>query len=96
MSDFGSVVKELYRIVEERKEELPEGSYTAKLFKKGEDKILQKVGEETVEVILAFKSKNKEHAIYETADLIYHLTVALVNFGITWEEVGEELKKRMK
>jgi len=96
MGDFGSVIEELYRIVEERKEKLPEGSYTAKLFRKGEDKILQKVGEEAVEVILAFKSKDREHAIYETADLLYHLTVALVNFGITWEEVGQELKKRMK
>ena len=96
MSSFGSTLEKLYRIVEERKEKLPEGSYTAELFRKGEDRILKKLGEEAVEVILALKSKNKEHAVYETADLIYHLTVALVNAGITWQEIGKELVKRMK
>ncbi|ADY73739.1 Phosphoribosyl-ATP pyrophosphatase [Desulfurobacterium thermolithotrophum DSM 11699] len=96
MSKFCEVVNELYKIVEERKEKLPEGSYTAKLFRKGEDKILQKVGEEAVETILAFKSGDKNHTVYETADLIYHLLVALVNKGITLDEIGEELQKRMK
>ena len=96
MSEFCEVVEKLYKIIEERKKKLPENSYTAKLFKKGEDKILQKVGEEAIETILAFKSENREHAVYETADLIYHLLVALVNKGITLEEIGNELAKRMK
>ena len=89
-------LKKLYRIIEERKRELPEGSYTAGLFKKGEDRILQKVGEEAIETILALKSGKREEAVYETADLLYHLLVALVNRGIELEEVEEELRRRMK
>ncbi len=96
MSEFCEVVEKLYEIIEKRRKELPENSYTAKLFKKGEDKILQKVGEEAVETILALKSESREHAVYETADLIYHLLVALVNKGITLEEIGNELARRMK
>ncbi len=89
-------LKELYKIIEKRKRELPEGSYTAELFKRGEDRILQKVGEEAIETILALKSGSKEEAIYETADLLYHLLVALANRGIELKEVEEELKRRMK
>ncbi|WP_456456812.1 phosphoribosyl-ATP diphosphatase [Thermovibrio sp.] len=89
-------LKKLYKVIEERKRELPEGSYTAELFKKGEDRILQKVGEEAIETILALKSGKREEAVYETADLLYHLLVALVNRGIELEEVEEELRRRMK
>ena len=96
MSEFCEVIEKLYKIIEKRKEELPENSYTTKLFKKGEDKILQKVGEEAVETILALKSESREHAVYGTADLIYHLLVALVNKDITLEEIGNELARRMK
>ena len=91
-----AVLKELYHLIEQRKKELPEGSYTASLFKSGEDRILQKVGEESVETILAMKSGKKEEAVYETADLLYHLLVALVDKGITLEEVARELKRRMR
>ncbi len=89
-------LKELYKVIKERKRELPEGSYTAELFKRGEDRILQKVGEEAIETILALKSGSTEEAVYETADLLYHLLVALANRGIELEEVEEELKRRMK
>jgi len=94
--NIGEVLEELYRVVEKRKEELPENSYTASLFKAGEDRILQKVGEEAVESILALKSGSKENAVYEVSDLLYHLTVALVNSCITYDEIAEELKRRMK
>jgi phosphoribosyl-ATP pyrophosphohydrolase len=93
---IGDVLEELYRTVEERKRELPEGSYTASLFKRGEDRILQKVGEEAVETILALKSGRREEAVYEVSDLLYHLTVALVNSGISLEEIAEELNRRKK
>lgn len=94
--EIGEVLTGLYRIIEERKRELPEGSYTAELFKKGQDRILQKVGEEAIESILALKSGERREAVYEVADLLYHLLVALVNEGITLDEVAEELKRRMK
>ncbi|MEO2069390.1 MAG: phosphoribosyl-ATP diphosphatase [Desulfurobacteriaceae bacterium] len=96
MQDIGKVLESLYKTIEERKKDLPENSYTAKLFKKGENKILQKVGEEAVETILALKSESKERAISETADLLYHLLVALVNRGITLDEVASELGRRMR
>ncbi len=96
MVDVCEVLKELYSIIEKRKRELPEGSYTTSLFRKGEDKILQKLGEEAVEVILAMKSGKREEEVYEVADLLYHLLVALVEKGILLEEVAAELKRRMK
>jgi len=92
----GEILEKLYQIVEERKRELPEGSYTAELFKRGEDRILQKVGEEAIEAILALKSNRKGEAVYEVADLLYHLIVALVDKGISLEEVAKELQRRMK
>jgi len=88
-------MEELYRVIEERKRNLPEGSYTAKLFKAGEDRILQKVGEEAIETILALKSGNREEAVYEVSDLLYHLLVALSLKGIEPEEIAKELKRRM-
>jgi len=96
LSRAEEILESLYKIIKSRKEELPEGSYTAELFKRGEDRILQKVGEEAIETILALKSGRKEEAIYETADLLYHLIVALVEKGITLDEVLSELKRRMK
>ena len=96
MQDIGKVLESLYQTIEERKKELPKNSYTAKLFKKGENKILQKVGEEAVETILALKSESKERAISETADLLYHLLVALVDRGINLDEIASELGRRMR
>lgn len=96
MDEFCKVIEKLYKIIEERKKELPAGSYTAKLFKAGEDRILQKVGEEAVETILALKSESRKDAVYETSDLVYHLLVALVDKNISLEEIGNELKRRMR
>ena len=73
-------------VVMDRKEHPEEGSYTNYLFDKGEDKILKKVGEEAAEVVIAGKNRDKDEISYETADLIYHLTVMLVDNGMTWED----------
>jgi len=91
-----SVISRLFETVKERKANPKEGSYTQYLFNKGIDKILKKVGEETSEVIIAAKNNSKEELIYETADLVYHMTVLLVNQGIDIKEITEELKKRAK
>ena len=84
---------DLYQTVLDRKLNPKEGSYTNYLFDKGVDKILKKVAEETGEVIIASKN-NHEELIYEASDLIYHLTVLLVNQGLTVSDIMQELKKR--
>ena len=92
----GSVISRLFETVKERKANPKAGSYTNYMFDKGIDKILKKVGEETSEVIIAAKNNSKEELIYETADLVYHMTVLLVNQGIDPIEISNELKKRVK
>ena len=84
----------LYQLLESRKRELPEGSYTTYLFQKGLDKILKKVGEESTEVIIAGKAEDKAETIYEIADLAYHVLVLMVELGITVEDIREELASR--
>ncbi len=84
----------LYSLLEGRKAELPEGSYTTYLFQKGIDKILKKIGEESTEVIIASKAGDKKEAIYEIADLSYHIMVMMVEMGISLEEVRKELASR--
>ena len=81
-------------VVMDRKEHPEEGSYTNYLFDKGEDKILKKVGEEAAEVVIAGKNRDKDEISYETADLIYHLTVMLVDNGRTWEDIYKEMERR--
>lgn len=71
-----------------------EDSYTNYLFNKGEDKILKKVGEEAAEVVIAGKNRDKEEIKYETADLLYHLSVMLVDNGMTWDDIFEEMESR--
>lgn len=85
---------ELKQLVDDRKEKLPEGSYTAKLFKDGIEKIAKKLGEESVEVVLAAMGDDRQHLIYELADLMYHLTVLLSAKDIEWSEVINELIRR--
>lgn len=89
-----SILLELYEVIKNRKQEMPEGSYTAYLFSKGIDKILKKVGEETAEVIIAAKNPDKGETIYEIADLFYHLLVLMVEKGVELSEVFGELRKR--
>ena len=87
-------VEGLYDLLVGRKETLPEGSYTTYLFQKGLDKILKKVGEESTEVIIAGKARDKAETIYEIADLMYHVMVLMVELGISVEEVRSELASR--
>ena len=84
----------LYELLEGRKRDLPEGSYTTYLFQKGLDKILKKVGEESTEVIIAGKAEDKAETIYEIADLCYHVLVLMVQMGISVEEIQKELASR--
>ncbi len=92
LSEFS--LQGLYKLLEQRKEEKPEGSYTTYLFEKGTDKILKKVGEESTEVIIAAKADDKKETIYEIADLAYHIMVLMVQMGISVEDVHRELASR--
>ena len=87
-------LKNLYGLLESRKMEMPEGSYTTYLFEKGMDKILKKVGEESTEVIIAGKGGDKKEAVYEIADLAYHIMVMMVEMGITVDDVLAALESR--
>ena len=84
----------LYQLLQSRKKELPEGSYTTYLFQKGLDKILKKVGEECTEVIIAGKAQDKAETVYEIADLAYHVLVLMVELGISVEDIRAELASR--
>ncbi len=84
----------LYELLEGRKKELPEGSYTTYLFNKGIDKILKKVGEESTEVIIAGKDNDKRETVYEIADLAYHVMVLMVEMGISVDDIRRELACR--
>ena len=86
--------EDLYRLLLQRKEERPEGSYTSYLFEKGLDKILKKVGEEATEVIIAGKEENRDETVYEIADLMYHVLVLMAQLGIEPEEIRQELAGR--
>lgn len=87
-------LQNLYEMLEGRKQDKPEGSYTTYLFEKGIDKILKKVGEECTEVIIAGKADDKAETIYELADLAYHAMVLMVQMGISVEDVHRELSSR--
>ena len=84
----------LMKLLEGRKTEKKEGSYTTYLFEKGIDKILKKVGEETTEVIVAGKGGDKRETIYEIADLTYHVMVLMIEMGISLEDIHKELASR--
>ncbi len=84
----------LYALLEGRKKEMPEGSYTTYLFSKGRDKILKKVGEESTEVIIGGKADDKAETVYEIADLAYHLMVLMVDMGISVKDIQKELASR--
>lgn len=84
----------LYEMLVGRKVNKKEGSYTTYLFEKGIDKILKKVGEECTEVIIGAKGGDKAETVYEIADLLYHVTVMMIEMGISLEEVTAELAKR--
>jgi phosphoribosyl-ATP pyrophosphohydrolase/phosphoribosyl-AMP cyclohydrolase len=88
------MLEELARVVAERAEAPPEESYTARLLAKGPDQVLKKIGEEATEVVLAGRAQSDERLAEETADLIYHLLVALRQRGVPWVKVMDELRRR--
>ena len=88
------VFLEEYAIIEDRKANPKDGSYTNYLFDKGIDKILKKVGEEASEIIIAAKNPDPEEIKYEIADFLYHLMVLMVERGVSWNEVIKELADR--
>lgn len=87
---------DLYDLIQSRKSEMPSGSYTTSLFERGENRIIQKVGEEAVETVIAAKNNDKEEIINETSDLLYHLLVMLAERNISLSEVVSNLKSRHK
>ncbi len=84
----------LYKLIEGRKTNKKEGSYTTYLFEKGLDKILKKVGEECTEVVVAAKGGSKEETVFEISDLAYHVMVLMVEYGIKIDDIVDELAKR--
>ncbi len=84
----------LAKLIEGRKTDKKEGSYTTYLFEKGIDKILKKVGEECTEVIIAGKADDKKETIYEISDLVYHVLVLMIEMGISIEDIKKELASR--
>ena len=88
-----SIIEQLSAIIEDRKQNPKEGSYTNQLLN-NTDKAVQKVGEEATEVIIAALNQGPERLISESADLMYHLLVVLSAFGVSWDDVKAELEKR--
>jgi phosphoribosyl-ATP pyrophosphohydrolase/phosphoribosyl-AMP cyclohydrolase len=94
--DLGASLAQLYKLIENRERERPDGSYTTYLFDKGIDKILKKVGEESAETIIAAKNEEAKPLVSEVSDLIYHLLVLLVARGVSLDQIREELAQRRK
>jgi phosphoribosyl-ATP pyrophosphohydrolase len=90
------MLNQLFEIIEARKRERPQNSYSVELLSMGEDEILKKVGEEAVEIILAAKGQGNQRLIEETADLFYHVLVLLAYKDVTLTDVEAELSKRHK
>ena len=97
MSDtqtLGSVIDELWSVIDARRTADPEFSYTAKLLTGHEDQLLKKIAEEAGEVIMAAKDADKEHLRYEVGDVVYHLLVVMARWGLTPDDIAEELASR--
>ena len=88
------ILRELYSVIQDRKEHPVEGSYTNYLFDKGTDKISKKLGEEAVEVVIAASQRDRKATIQEIADLEYHLLVLMADRGITLDDIEAELRSR--
>jgi phosphoribosyl-ATP pyrophosphohydrolase/phosphoribosyl-AMP cyclohydrolase len=86
----------LEEVIKDRLARKPENSYTVRLFLEGEDRVLQKFGEEAIETLIALKNSQKDQIVLETADLLYSLILSLVVKGVAWQEVMKELAKRFK
>jgi len=95
-AEFASAISSLARTILSRKTHPVEGSYTAKLFAGGVDRIGKKIGEEATEVVIAAKNADRGELVWETADLLYHALVLLAERGVSLDEVGAELSRRAK
>lgn len=91
-----NIIEDVYKMIEDRKENKKEGSYTNYLLDEGTDKICKKIGEEATETVIAAKNNNKEELIGEICDLIYHMEVLMVNRNVTVEEIKVKLTQRHK
>lgn len=91
---LGAVLEELFGVLEQRKREMPEGSYTAKLLGGPLDSLLKKIAEESGEVIMAAKDADVDHLRYEIGDLVYHLLVVMVREGLSLDDLAAELAGR--
>lgn len=93
---MSEVLSELFAVIENRKETLPEGSYTASLFthEKGENAVLEKIGEESTELVLAAKDDDRQEIAHESADIVYHLLVLLSMHNMQLDDLREELETR--
>ena len=89
-----TILEQLTATIESRKAADPESSYVAKLFHKGADSILKKVGEEATEVVIAAKDEDREQIVYESADLLFHLMVMLARYDLSLSDVANELARR--
>lgn len=88
------MLERLIRVLQDRHAQRPAGSYSTYLFNEGRDKILKKIGEEATEVVIAAKGEDRERIVSEIADLVFHLSVLMVDAGIGWADVERELEKR--
>jgi len=95
-SNEDDIIEKLYEIIMDRKNNPKKESYTTYLFEEGIDKILKKVAEESGEVIIASKNKDKDELIYEISDLVYHMIVLMVEKNLNLNDIKKELKNRHK
>ncbi len=89
-----SFLSQLFELIAQRKKDMPEGSYTTKLFREGENRIIQKVGEEAIETVIAAKNNDSQEMINEISDLVYHLFVMMNEKNITLNDITACLKSR--
>lgn len=89
-------LERLMAVLRARREERPEGSYSTYLFDEGRDKILKKIGEEATEVVIAGKGDSRERLVSELADLVFHLSVLMVDAEVAWGDVHDELERRAR
>lgn len=93
---IGEVLHDVYGVLEQRRRDMPEDSYTAKLLAGPQDKLLKKVGEEATEVVMAAKDHDADQLRYEIGDLVYHLMVVMVREGLTLDDLAAELASRRR